>query len=144
MEIATEAIQGKYGKYAYSHDKYLWMKKAHALFIRAIIDRKRWHRWAKKQPRNRGAEPKCFMTDNWYDSFYKRCSNNGGHFHMLLRIDDYYYHNVLNAYRITRYPMHIWDSKKVIYNKYCEDILTSPKFVKLIEDLEKFYNSDET
>lgn len=140
-------IVGKYGQYAYDYNQYLWMKKAHGLFLRAMVDRNRWCRWARKHPKNRYAvEPKCFMDGSVRDSYYTRCSSAGKGFDVIPIIGWFWYDDVLLTYRMTRYPINQWNSRSIRYfdpdrRSPASGILGNQKFIDLIAAIEEFYNS---
>lgn len=145
--------QGKYGYYVCSYEEYLFLKDAHKLFYRAIVDRRRWQRWARKDPDNRLRrvkdvhdaeakitnwkeipipEPRCFHLD---EHDMRTRSKKYISIKESSSIDGYQYDHLLEQYRIARKP---YRSKQE-----CEEAAESlhyAGYVKIIERLKEFYN----
>lgn len=130
--IATINVhQSKWGYHPCSREQFLYLKKAHKLFLRAYRDTKRWITWSNKTVYryDEPVKPELFVEHGhhlagkkaWYGLGFKKFNGKN------------LYHLVLEAYQNARKPVSSPNDVKTI------DL--PENFDKLVNWLETFYSS---
>lgn len=139
QQTTKASYQGKYGYHICSYEQFQYMKHAHKLFYQAIVDRRKWQRWAKKDQINRDpTEPFCYhnnvldqkMRSYKYNSL--RHSND---------IGIYMYGEVLRQYQLCKKPYQADEIEEVWSKFYRDELWNDSKFKDLISKIEDFYQN---
>lgn len=138
QQTTNAPIQGKYGYHICSYEQYKYMKHAHKIFYLAIIDRRKWQRWARKDENNKNQkEPNCYHNG---ELDQKLRSLKHSTLKSSNQIAIYKYEEVLRQYKLCKRPYQMKEIEEVTNSVENIELWNDPYFKDLIKKIETNYS----